>query len=229
MRVGQSRDHHEGDAEQGHLRERDRWFMSMNCGMNAPKKISSFGLESSTSKALQEEAAARRRRRCVGVDALDGRADQLDAEPDQIGGAGKAHPVEPVAHGRHQRGQADRDDADHDQQAGLHAGDVDQRRAGAVAQAVGDQQRDHRTGQQRQRDAGGDKGEIDLQGHGGLGATKTLARIMHDASRAEVCPLSPSLRGERRRVSGRSGYDVLAESPPHPRASTRPLPARGAR
>ena len=48
----------------------------------------------------------------VGIDALDRRADQFDPKPDQIGGAGEAHPVEPVAHGRHQRGKADGDDAD---------------------------------------------------------------------------------------------------------------------
>ncbi len=73
-------------------------------------------------KALQEEAAARRRRWLIGADALDRRTDQLDAEPDQIGGAAKAHPVEPVAHGRHQRSQADRDDTDHDRQHDLRAG-----------------------------------------------------------------------------------------------------------
>ena len=54
--------------------------------------------------------------------------------------------------------------ADHDGKPGLRAGDVGQRRAGAVAQAVGDHQRDHRSRQQRQRDAGGDKGEIELEG-----------------------------------------------------------------
>jgi hypothetical protein len=97
-----------------------------------------------------------------------GKPNELDAEPHQIGRTGKPHPVEPVTQGRHQRGQADRHHANHDGQAELRAGDVDQRRAGAVPQAVGDHQRHHRTRQQRQRNARGDKGEIDLKGHGGL-------------------------------------------------------------
>ena len=118
-------------------------------------------------ETLQEEPAARRRRRLVDIDALDRRPDQLDAEPDQIGGAGKAHPVEPVAHGRHQRSQADRDDADDNGEAYLCAGDIGQRRARAVAQAVGDDEGDDRTRQQRQRNAGGDEGEIGLHGHHG--------------------------------------------------------------
>ena len=61
---------------------------------------------------------------------------------------------------------------------GLRAGEIDQRRAGAVPQAVGDQQRHHRTRQQRQRDAGGDKGEIGLKGHGEL-RRESVPVIMH--------------------------------------------------
>ena len=140
--------------------------MSMNCGMNAPKNTSTFGLASSTRNPCRKNPPRGGGGGASASDALDRRPDQLDAEPDQIGGAGKAHPVEPVAHGRHQRGQPDRDNADHDRKPRLDAGDIDQRRAGAVAQPVGDEQRDHRTRQQRQRDAGGDEGEIDLQGHG---------------------------------------------------------------
>ncbi len=34
-----------------------------------------------------------------------------------------------------------------------------------MAQAIGDHQRDDRTRDQRQRNAGGDEGEIDLEGH----------------------------------------------------------------
>ena len=49
---------------------------------------------------------------------------------------------------------------------GLDAGDVGQRGAGAVAQAVGDHQRNHRSRHQRQRDAGDDESEIGLKGHG---------------------------------------------------------------
>ena len=49
---------------------------------------------------------------------------------------------------------------------------------GAVPQTVGDQQRHHRTRQQRQRDAGGDKGEIGLKGHGELRRASDLV-IMH--------------------------------------------------
>jgi len=52
-----------------------------------------------------------------------------------------------------------------DREAGLCAGNVGQRRTGAVTQAVGDHQRHDRTGQDRQRDAGGDIGEIDLKRH----------------------------------------------------------------
>ncbi len=64
------------------------------------------------------------------------------------------------------------DDADHDRETQLHAGDIDQRRAGAVPQPVGDQQRDDRPRQQRQREAGGDKGEIELKRHDGLARGK---------------------------------------------------------
>ena len=38
---------------------------------------------------------------------------------------------------------------------------------GAVAQAIGNDEGDVRSGQQRERNAGGDEGEINLQGHGG--------------------------------------------------------------
>jgi hypothetical protein len=69
--------------------------------------------------------------------------------------------------GGHQRGQPDCNDADHDRKPRLHAGDVGQRRAGAVPQAVGDDECDDRTRQQRQRNAGGDEGEVELEGHGG--------------------------------------------------------------
>ena len=159
-------DHHEGDAEQRDLRDMIPAHVHELRNERA-EEHQHLGVRQQHQTALQEEPAARRRRRRVGIDAVDRGADQLDAEPDQIGGAGKPHPVEPVAHGRHQRGQADRDDADHDREAGLRAGDVGQRRAGAVAQAVGDHQRHDRSRQQRQRDAGGDKGEIELKRHDG--------------------------------------------------------------
>ncbi len=125
-----------------------------------------LGVTEQHQKALQKESAARRRWRLVGIDALDRKPNQFVAEPDQIGGAGKAHPVEPIAHGRHQRGQSDRDDGDYDGQAGLNAGDVGQRGARAMAQAVGDHQRHHGTRNERQRNTGGDESEIGLKGHG---------------------------------------------------------------
>src|SRR5713101_10133196 len=64
-------------------------------------------------KTLQEKSAARRGRRCIDVDACDPRADQLDAEPDQIGGACKAHPIEPVTHRRHQDRKSTRLNSSH--------------------------------------------------------------------------------------------------------------------
>ncbi len=164
-RVGHRRDGHEGDAEQRHLREMILAHIHELRNERA-EEHQHFGIGEQRHDPLQEKPAAPRRRRRVGTDALDGKADQFDAEPDQIRRAGKAHPVEPVAHGRHQRGQPDRDDADYDCQPGLGAGDGGQRCAGTVAQSVGDNQRDDRSRHQRQRDAGGDKGEIELQGHG---------------------------------------------------------------
>ena len=138
-----------------------------------------FRVRKQHQESLQEKSATRRRWRRVRIDVFARGTDQLDAEPDQIGRARKAHPVEPVTHGRHQRGQPDRDDADHDRKAGLRAGAIDQRRASAMPQAVGDQQRDHRTRQQRQRDAGGDESEIGLKGHGGT-RWEGDGVIMHD-------------------------------------------------
>ena len=156
--------------------------MSMNCGMKAPKNTSTLGFESSTRKPCRKNPP----RGGGGGDrlhTLHGNTNQLDAEPDQIGGAGEPHPVEPVAHRRHQRGQPDRDDADHDRQARLRAGDVDQRRAGAVPQPVGDHQRHHRTRKQRQRDAGGDKGEIELEGTW-CETLRSMSRLM-----PALCPI----------------------------------------
>ena len=159
------------------------WLMSMNCGMNAPKNTSTLGLLSSTKNPCRKNPPRGGGGGSSALTPSTGRADQLDAEPDQIGRAGKPHPVEPIAHGRHQRGQPDRDDADHDREPGLHAGDVDQRRAGAMAQPVGDQQRDDRPRQQRQRDAGGDKGEIELEGTWGTRCEwNRIGRIDYAAS-----------------------------------------------
>ncbi len=111
-----ARDHHEGDAEQRHLRDMILAHVHELRNEGA-EEHQHFRVRQQHQKALQEKPAARRRRRRVGIDAFDRKANQLDAEPDQIGGTCKAHPVEPVAHGRHQRGQADRDDADHDRKA----------------------------------------------------------------------------------------------------------------
>jgi hypothetical protein len=76
-----------------------------------------------------------------------------------------------------------------------------------MPQAVGDQERDHRTRQQRQRDAGGDKGEIGLKGHGMIRWESDLV-IMHgrmaDGRRELLLPL-PVLHGERVGVRGYLG------------------------
>src|SRR5260370_15463332 len=101
------------------------------------------------------------------MDVDEGDADRVAADPDKIARTGEPHPAEPAAYGRHQRGQPDRNDADHDRETRLDAGDIGQRRAGAVPQTIGDHQRHDRTRQQRQRDAGRDEGEIELKGHGG--------------------------------------------------------------
>jgi len=184
--IGDRTGDHEGGAEQRHLRDVILFHVHELRNERA-EEHQHFRVGEQNQKTLQEKPAARRRRRRVGIDAFDRDANQFDPEPDQIGGAGKAHPVEPVAHGGHQRGQADRDNADHDGKPRLHAGDVDQRRAGAVAQPVGDDQRDHRPRQQRQRDAGDDEGEIDLEGHG----------IFH-RRHGRACPGHPRLIWNRR-------------------------------
>ena len=76
---------------------------------------------------------------------------------------------------------------------GLDAEDVGQRRARAVPQAVSDHQRHHGTRDQRQRDAGGDEGEIDLQGHGGLAGGRGGAALctIGRAAKRHPPPLSP--------------------------------------
>src|SRR4029077_7945244 len=137
------------------------------------EKYQQFRVTERHQKALQKKAAARRWGR-LRLEALDGLADQLDAEPDEIGSSRKADPGGPVAHGRHQRGQPDRNDSDHDRQRRLDTCDIGQRGARTVAQAIGDDKRDDRSGQKRQRDAGGDESEIEFYGHRWASLTEAL-------------------------------------------------------
>src|SRR5216683_1092450 len=88
---------------------------------------------------------------------------------------------------------------------------------GALAQAIGDHQRHDRASQQRQRDAGGEKGEIDLKGHertrGCLKRQFDYARSYRTGEAASL-PLSPCGRGWLREAkTGEGSRSIVGKRP----------------
>ena len=114
-------------------------------------------------KSLQEKSPARLRRR---ADLSEGavRAQQLPADSHEIDRARDAHPVEPPAHRGDDRGEADQQHAEHDREAELRPRHIEQPRFGPVRQTVRNDQRDGRSGDDGDEDAGEDVGQIKFNG-----------------------------------------------------------------
>jgi len=87
-----------------------------------------------------------------------GGAQELHAEPNKISGAGEADPVEPPAQGLDERGEAGEHDPDHESEAELRAGDVQEPGPRAVPEAVRDDEGHGRPGHDDKDDAGCDIG-----------------------------------------------------------------------
>ena len=123
-----------------------------------------LGVADRNQEALQEKAAARPPGRAVGGE-LASRAEHLNAEPDQIGGAQKPDPLEPVPHRLDHLVEADADDGDHHGDADLRAGGVGEAGARAMPDAGRDDQRDRRPRYQHDDDAGDDIGGVEFKRH----------------------------------------------------------------
>src|ERR1700737_3260882 len=94
-------------------------FGSTNCGMKAPKNNSAFGLLRITRKPCRKKpdrggdlGGARGGAAPPGSSSPPGAPQKLQAQPDQVGGAGEPHPVEPDADGGDDRCQPDAQDRD---------------------------------------------------------------------------------------------------------------------
>ncbi len=75
-------------------------------------------------ESLQEEADARHGE-LLALAERAGRAEELHAEIDEIGGADEPYDLEPPAERLDQRGEADADQRDHERDAELRPGDVE--------------------------------------------------------------------------------------------------------
>ena len=115
--------------------------------------------------ALPEQSARAHRAAVEIVQPQRRRPPLLDAQPEQIGHAGPAQPLEPRRERQDQRGHADRHDhqLQRDRRAG--AGERDQRAPGPVRQAVGDQEGDVGPRDQDQHGRGQEEGEVQIGVH----------------------------------------------------------------
>src|SRR6185369_4599199 len=139
-----------------------------------PEDEEHLGVRQDDDEALQEEAAFGTRSR--SRQKLTLRANELDAEPDEIGRTRDPDNIEPHAHQSDRRSEPQNGDRHPQNKAGLGAQHIEKTGTLPVFEAIGDDHRDGRPGHDDNGDGGKAEGDIGFDGHGALLMRKGISK-----------------------------------------------------